>query len=286
MSISRRDGDFVIGLLNILLFLAFRTSNQSMNSRQEDILAQMPQTIHEALSRCNLDSSTMTFAVCPACHCTYEPLYKEGSTIPIYDEFCTNRRTPESEACREPLLCCGKDDSILRPIKPFVYHDFHDYLASLLSRADLELQMDESCDKLMRSINDSPEFVRDIWEADFLRNFKDPSNRTLFIDWQGEGRYGFTLNIDFFNIEGMLVHGRTSSCGLMSMACLNLPPEIRYKPENMYVAGIIPPPHEPSLTEVNHYSRHIVKQLKESWEKGVRYSQTALHSKAGIHTLP
>lgn len=279
MSISRRDGDLVVGLLNIILFLAFQTSEHSMNSRQEDILAQMPQNIREALFKCNLDSSTTTFAVCPACHCTYEPSYKQGSTVPIYDEFCTNRRTPESEVCREPLLRRGKDDGILQPIKPFVYHDFHDYLASLLSRADLELQMDESCDKLMRSVSDSPEFVSDIWEADFLRHFKDPSNRTLFIDRHGEGRYGFTLNIDFFNIEGMRIHGRTSSCGIISMACLNLPPEIRYKPENMYVAGLIPPPHEPSLTELNHYSRHIIKQMKESWERGVRYSRTALHSK-------
>jgi hypothetical protein len=167
---------------------------------------------------------------------------------------------------------------VSKPIKPFVYHDFHDYLASLLSRADLEEAMDNSCDNLMQALNDPvPEHVADIWEAEFLRTFDGPSPGTLFIDRQGEGRYGFTLNIDFFNIEGMRIRGRTTSCGLISMACLNLPYTIRYKPENMYVAGIIPPPYQPSTTELNHYAKPVIDAMVESWDHGIRYSRTALH---------
>ena len=61
------------------------------------------------------------------------------------------------------------------------------------------------------------------------------------------------------------------------MACLNLPYEIRYKPENMYVAGIIPPPHQPSTTKLNHYVKPVIDALVESWENGIRYTRTALH---------
>ena len=207
MSVSRRDGDLIMGLINIILFLAFQHSNGPMDARHVDVIAQMPQNIRAALSKFDLDSQVAVYAVCTVCHCTYKPQYDEGSTYPIYNEFCTNRPKPESGICGESLLRHVDDDNghhVMKPIKPFVYHDFHDYLASLLSRADLEEAMDKSCDELMRTRDDPiPEYVKDIWEAEFLRTFKGPSPGTLFIDRQGEGCYGFTLNINFFNIEGM-----------------------------------------------------------------------------------
>ena len=61
------------------------------------------------------------------------------------------------------------------------------------------------------------------------------------------------------------------------MACLNLPYTIRHKPENMYVAGIIPGPREPTLTELNHYLKPVIDDFVTSWTEGIRYSRTALH---------
>ena len=37
-------------------------------------------------------------------------------------------------------------------IKPFVYHDFNEYLAGLLSHANLEDMMDRSCNTLMEEL--------------------------------------------------------------------------------------------------------------------------------------
>ncbi|KDR78693.1 hypothetical protein GALMADRAFT_18818, partial [Galerina marginata CBS 339.88] len=65
--------------------------------------------------------------------------------------------------------------------------------------------------------------------------------------------------------------------------CLNLPLDIRYKPENMYVA-IIPGPNEPSKTELNHYIRPVVNSFVASWERGVRFSRTAQHPEGLIAT--
>ncbi|KIJ28230.1 hypothetical protein M422DRAFT_82668, partial [Sphaerobolus stellatus SS14] len=56
--------------------------------------------------------------------------------------------------------------------------------------------------------------------------------------------------------------------------CLNIPPLLRYKWENIYVAGIIPGPHEPSLEEVDHYLRPLVDAFLELWEPGVFFSHT------------
>lgn len=58
---------------------------------------------------------------------------------------------PEAK-CGESLLGHGHD-GVLRPKKTFVYHDFKDYLASLLSHADIEAAMDQACDNLQDSIN-------------------------------------------------------------------------------------------------------------------------------------
>jgi Transposase family tnp2 len=279
MGISRRDGDFVLGLLQIIITLAFQPlDGQVMHRQHQDILSQIPGNVRTALSKFDLDAKTITYAVCPTCHCTYKPLCNNGSTDPVYPTRCTNKPTLESEECGE-VLCRNDGENVgaAKPVKPFVYYSFHNYLAGLLSRKDLEEVMDRSCDDLMDSLNDPPPIMTmDVWEAQFLRTFAGPIPKTLFIDRQGEGRYGFVLNYDSFNVEGMRIRGASTSCGLISMSCLNLPPEIRNKPEYMYCL-IIPGPKSPSLTDLNHYFKPFIDDMVMAWEKGVQFSRTALH---------
>ncbi|KAI9463750.1 hypothetical protein HD554DRAFT_2206411 [Boletus coccyginus] len=45
------------------------------------------------------------------------------------------------------------------------------------------------------------------------------------------------------------------------MAYLNLPLDIRYRPENMYLAGIIPGPKQPSLEHPNHYIQPLMNDM-------------------------
>ena len=93
--------------------------------------------------------------------------------------------------------------------------DFHDYLANLLSRKDLESVMDRRCDDLMASIRRNeqpPNFVSDVFNAEFMRTFEGPEAGKLFIDRPGhEGRYLFAINVDFFASEGMTLRGATAS---------------------------------------------------------------------------
>lgn len=280
MGISRRDGDFLMSMLTMIICLALKI-NGPMSLRGKEALKDIPRGIRSALLKFNLENRTIIYAVCPSCHYTYEPHFPKGSATPVYVARCTNRPNPEAPICNEPLLRSIEDEDGSRsakPIKPFVYHHFHDYLAGLLSRPDLEDVMDKSCDDLFKSRNDPPpEYVNDFWQAKFIRSFEGPQPGKLFIDRRAEGRFAFTLNVDSFNVEGMRIRGATKSCSLISMVCLNLPPEIRYKPENIYIAGIIPGPKQPSLTDLNHYIRPLIDHLVESWEKGVRYSKTARH---------
>jgi hypothetical protein len=45
----------------------------------------------------------------------------------------------------------------------------------------------------------------------------------------------------------------------------------------MYLAGIIPGPKEPHLTDLNYYLRPLIDDMVVAWERGVRFSRTALH---------
>jgi len=277
---SRAHGDFLVAILSMGFYWAFQPLNGTpMDIRHQATIADMPSNIRDAILQFDIESKTVIYAVCPTCHFTYAPRFALGDHTPQYPTHCTHHPTPESGQCGQPLLRRNKSDSHKsQPIKPFVYHSFHDYLASLLSRKDLEGMMDKACDDLHDASGQSlPEFASDIWDAEFLRKFEGPTKRVLFVARGEEGRYLFAFNYDSFNVEGMRIRGATTSCGLLSMVCLNLPPEIRYKPENMYVAGIIPGPHSPKETQLNHYLRPLVDDLEVSWHKGVKYSRTASH---------
>lgn len=276
IGVSRRSCDFIMGLISVLLFLAFRRSDGSLSLSHENVLKQIPMTSETALTKFHLTAKTVEYAVCSSCHCTYGPHHAEGSTIPTYPDRCTHHPTPEAE-CGQPLLEHGHD-GVLRPKKIFVYHDFKDYLAGLLSRAHIEATMDQACDDLQDSINSpNPPLMKNAFEAQFLRQFCGPEPTSLFIDRGEEGRYAFALHVDFFNPEGMNLRGASTSCGIISMACLNLPSDIRYKPENMYLAGIIPGPKQPSLEHLNHYIRPLINDMVDSWERGINFSKTACY---------
>lgn len=154
MDLSHNDGDFIMGLINIILFLAFSGPGGEITPKHEDIITQMLQNIQQALSKFDLNNHTTTYAVCPACHCTYKPWYKKGSLVSIYDEMCCNWPTPESGLCREPLL--HKRDGSPKPIKTFIYHHFHDFVSNLLSCQDLEEAMGKACDDLKSDLDNPP----------------------------------------------------------------------------------------------------------------------------------
>ncbi|KAF8577290.1 hypothetical protein K439DRAFT_1622219 [Ramaria rubella] len=182
--ICHDSGDLIMGLLSLILNLAWKNKDGSLAAWQAHILAQIPTS----------------------------PLYKEGLVIPIYPEQCSHKPRPDSEACNEPLLQpSSKNGADNVPIKPFAYHNFMDYLAGLLSRKDIEKMMDDTCDKTMESLSQpSPTFVKNVFEADFVHSFEGPNTtpekKVLFIDRpNGEGRFIFSLNIHFFNPEGMHV---------------------------------------------------------------------------------
>lgn len=71
------------------------------------------------------------------------------------------------------------------------------------------------------------------------------------------------MNVDWFEPFERGVY----SVGAVYLTVQNLPRDLRYKPENIIMVGVIPGPSEPSLT-INSYLTPLVLELKEAWETG------------------
>ena len=164
--------------LSLLLFVVFQCTDRLLSMSHENIIKQIPLTIKTALNKFNIMAKIVTYAMC-RCHCTYAPSYWAGSTILTYPEYCTHYPNPGT-LCGESLLDT-QPNGAPQLKKTFVYHNFNDYLASLLLRSDIESMMDRSCDDLIMSLK-SPHFVKTPFEVQFLCKFSGPKAGQLFMD--------------------------------------------------------------------------------------------------------
>ena len=87
--------------------------------------------------------------------------------------------------------------------------------------------------------------------------------------WYSLGSFTTTRNnltfayfIDWFNPLLNKTAGKTVSCGVIMLICLNLPYELQYLVENTFFAGITPPPKEPSVITITAVSDPIVDCLQ------------------------
>ncbi|KIK12253.1 hypothetical protein PISMIDRAFT_50287, partial [Pisolithus microcarpus 441] len=223
LGVGRRAGEFFLQMVSLALSLVFDLVGPCADALRKRTLAQIPKTIPAALSRFSLEPRTTVYAVCPACNCTYKPRAERGKYS--YPTLCTNIPRPGADICNA-MLVKDPEDGCKSPIKTFIYYHFHDYVAALLARPGLEEVMDKPCDRLAENLDNQPTFLRDVWDSNFLWTFKGPDGVKLFANRGDEGRLVFSLNVDFFNIRGNRQRNATTSCGIISCACLNLPPDI------------------------------------------------------------
>nr|GAT46394.1 predicted protein [Mycena chlorophos] len=72
------------------------------------------------------------------------------------------------------------------------------------------------------------------------------------------------MYIDWFNplrnrIAGS--SGKQVSCGAIVLYCLNLPPEVRYLPENVFIAGLTPSPFKPNALDLMNLLDPLMRSI-------------------------
>ncbi|RPD78431.1 hypothetical protein L226DRAFT_427821, partial [Lentinus tigrinus ALCF2SS1-7] len=160
------------------------------------------------------------------------------------------------------------------PFRTYPTRDLENWIAEFLLRAGLEDHIINSWKKPK-----DPRKWKDVMEAPAIRNFIGPDGKTLFsVHGAGEIHLVFSLFVDWFNPRGNKQAGKSHSIGAIYLICLNLPPDIRYRPENVFLAGIIPGPNEPSNHQLNHLLRPLVDQLLVLWNPGIYLAETATRS--------
>ncbi|KAJ8456027.1 hypothetical protein ONZ51_g12281 [Trametes cubensis] len=280
----------------LIQLLARGHASISRYHRIDRILSSIPSDFSTARARFHLEPDYVLYACCPSCSALHpalagtqeanpDPTPGTGASPnrdvvdenrkPVFPDECQYRTTPSGPGCGRRLL----RQSSRRPIRTYSYQTFVSWLGRMLLRPDIERYLDASQHPASFHSADS---VGDILESQEILNFLAADGEPFLRHCGSEGRYLFSLFVDWFNPRGNSHGGSTYSAGVVFMVCLNLPPDIRYKRENVYLAGVIPGPKAPSLEQVNHFLGPLVRELNQFWSPGVFYSRTAHHSQGRL----
>ncbi|RDB23075.1 hypothetical protein Hypma_009877 [Hypsizygus marmoreus] len=259
-----------IAVVGAVAFNHFHPNPNHVRSIQNELLSHIPKSLANLLERFEISPQITEYACCPKCFAIYRPVSSDPAGM--YPESCTWKDLPNQDPCGATLVITSGMgvNRTMKPHRVYGYQDPVSWLGRLLSRPDIEAQLE-------RSWTPSPGGqVKDIFDADVLRNFKGPDGKTPWSQCPNDELHlVFSLFVDWFNPYGNKQSGKSNSVGAIYMVCLSLPAAIRYKPENVYLVSIIPGPKEPSVTQLNHLLEPLVADFVKLWNSGVNFSRTA-----------
>lgn len=269
--VSRSSCNWVLSGLKIMLQCTWEDANGDVNKAHQELLDDFPVDLRSARNKFDLDPDIILYATCPRCCCTYAPTTEGG--VAIYPARCDFIRFEGGQPCGAGMtrrkVEGGK--SMRVPIRPFAYQKFSAFVAGLLSRPGIEDMIDRSWE------SQNKEWLTDIWDGSGVRELMGPDGKAFSDGPPGEGRLVWNLSVDWFNPLLNKAAGKSISTGSMVMSCANLPPSIRFRPENLYLVAIIPGPKEPSTDQMNHFLKPVVDDLLPAWANGIYFSRTYRH---------
>ena len=203
------------------------------------------------------------YVVCPKCHSVYhynDCINKQrygASTSKLCRHVAYPNHPQQSRrtSCDTVLLKSikTKQGVSLQPYKVYPYHSLKASISRLVSRPGFL----EDCEKWRnRSTQVPSSFLGDIYDGCVWGEFN-----SVFLG--APYCYLLTLNVDWFQPFERDVY----SLGAIYLTIQNLPRNIRYKPENIILVGIMPGPKEASCN-INPYIEPLVLELREAWDKG------------------
>lgn len=242
-------------------------------SHLESLLSNFPLDLRTLKDRFGMRAKIEVYAVCPDPKCCAVYSLKEESTgLKTYPRVCSKRhlRNRVEKECGALLCVDGVSEgkSVRVPIKSFPVQDWDDFKARLVVNPLILTLLRRGMKVAVRSQ------MRDIKDGTRLANLRCKDGKPFMKPESEELRLAWSLSTDWFNPFHNHAAGKRASVGSIAMTCLNLPPTFRYKPEYVFLAGLIPGPDEPKDDLCNNFLDVVVDQLERSYLHGTHYSTT------------
>ena len=244
------------------------------------ILKQIPHTREAVFNQLGLQPDIITQACCLKCFLLY-PLPSKDYVPPkqciepflsSYQTYCKWAKENElAPKCDKDLFKTSTQGN-LKPVRTFSYMGLETWLRRRLSEPHFEALLDSS----LSAQDWAPDCtMEDVWHGRVWQEFPSKNDGTG-IYTNDSGNLVFSLYLDWFNAEGASSLGPHNSVGAITLICLNLPPQERYRIDNTFLFAVIPGPKEPSLEQVNHLLKPLIDELQSFW-KGIFFKSTASH---------
>ncbi|THU85981.1 hypothetical protein K435DRAFT_822265 [Dendrothele bispora CBS 962.96] len=246
VGVSRSTANLVLQALQLILLtvtellaITIKIFGQELDIPPLEICSDI-HTIYRAVE---VEPEIIRTVCCPKCFTLY--------SLDNVPEFCTWRQTKRARKCGEQLMTARKTqngEKLLVPVRLYSTQSFESWLQFFLARPRIEDIIDQSYthippnNGMMYGIWDSP-----AWTKGPLGDFT-----------KKQGNLTFSLYIDWFNPLTNKIAGKVISCGAILLCCMNLPPDIRYLPENTFFVGVTPGPSAPDFVTISHIMQPVV----------------------------
>ncbi|PPQ71131.1 hypothetical protein CVT25_004856 [Psilocybe cyanescens] len=211
----------------------------------------IPRDVRSAYQKYCIDPELTQTVCCPKCFY----LYHSETAIPLR---CTCKKSPRSRnACNAALFDTRNTAKGPKSVPQTFYttQSFQSCLKFFLSREIIET----SLEKTLRKNLDHPVPVDGV-----MCNIQDsPGWRSLYNSFPSPCNLQFGLYVDWFNPFTNKIAGKTSFCDAIVLYCLNLPPELCYRPENTFIIGLTPPPKAPDMITICHLLEPVIASIGE-----------------------
>ena len=252
---------------HLIKFLHHIFSNMSQAASIATIATVFPSSLYLVQKHFGLQADRFEkYVICKKCGSLY--CYKEcvetGLGLRQVPKVCNHIEYPNHPFLSQRLPCgqsllkeiVMQNGRKLYPIKSYCYSSVVDRLSQIL-KTDNFL---EQCE-IWRTRNVPNGVLCDIYDGAVWKDFLCYNGRPFLSE---PHHLGLMLNCDWFQPYKQTKY----SVGVLYLTILNLPRSVRFRPENIIVAGIIPGPNEPNQYEMNSYLRPLVKELNMLWTDG------------------
>ena len=201
---------------------------------------------------------------CPSCHARYDlkdclEKLPNGDVVSKKCQYVRFPRHPHKsrrKPCGTTLLKTMRTahgSTSLYPRMLYCYKSLIESLQHLLMQPKFVSRCEE-----WRHRNEKEDTFSDVYDGQLWKDFLIYDGKPFL---SVPFNFALSLNVDWFQ-----PFKHTSySVGAIYMAVQNLPRKVRFMPENIILVGIIPGPHEPSLT-INTYLEPLVDELLKLWD--------------------